>query len=400
METNVIGNISELALEQYCCGCTACSSICSLGAIRMVQNTRGFFTPEVDDAKCVHCGACLRVCQILSPKRVSSTIQKTAAIYKDDAARMGSSSGGVLSALISLLDEKYRGNIHYFGVAFSEELEAVHTEAVNVPDCRSFRGSKYIQSNLAGIYPRIAELLKAGKFVLFTGTGCQCSGLRNYLSEKKADDSRLLIVDLICHGVPSQKLWKAYLQTLESCYGQKVVRYQFRNKQDGWRGQNPFAQLEDGTAVPKDVLLLSYGRLFGNLSLQEACYSCKYANTERTGDITLGDYWGIEKTSCHLDDGKGVSLCLINTEKGLHIFKELLPALDTWEIPDDSYLQPHLRSPTKKNILCDSFWRDYLTNGYEYAARKYTGHSRPYRAAMKLWEGLKKIVFPKNDTPF
>lgn len=385
-----IKNISVHALDDVCSGCTACYNICPTKAIQMTQNAKGFYIPKVNEDQCVQCGLCQRVCQIDKENDGAAPLYKYGAVNTNESVILRSSSGGLFRAVAEMLAEKHKDAFHCFGVTLDETMSVYHAEARDVEGCSAFTGSKYVQSQLSDVFTQIGTILKAGEFVLFTGTGCQCAGLKRYLSAKGVDDTNLLLVDLICHGVPSEKLWTDYIRALEDEYEQKITAYRFRNKQEGWHGLHPQAILADGTVAPRDKLLLSYGRLFGNLSLNEACYHCKYANTKRQGDITLGDYWGIENSKCPFDQSKGVSLCLVNTAKGERWFLELSDRVKTYSIEDDSYLQPQLRCPTGKNVLCDDFWKDYGKKGYRFVAEKYTGHSRFHRALMKLCAVLKK----------
>ena len=384
MEKRKTETVIKYVLEERCFGCSACQSICPVQAIHMDLNEKGFLTPNVDARLCVGCEKCLAVCQLHEDIQRNLQMGCYGVVNQDLSVRMRSASGGLFMAVAEQLWEQFRGKFHCFGAAWGPELKVAHSEAVDLDGCRAFIGSKYVQSDLTGVFPKIRHLLEVGEMVLFTGTGCHCAGLRGYLSQCSVDDTNLYVADIVCHGVPPQKLWCDYKNAVESTQGKKLAGYQFRDKTEGWRGLHPAAIFEDGTQAEKDPLFLSYGRLFGNLVLNAPCYSCKYANIARVGDITLGDYWGIEKSDCHLDDGKGVSLCLVNTEKGIRLFDAIRDRINIYEIKDDSYLQPRLLAPVSRNILCDDFWKDYLKKGYVFAAKKYTGHSRLWRASMKL----------------
>ena len=367
-----------------CCGCGACESVCPVDAVRLLPGERGFLVPQIDSRTCIHCGRCADVCQTGAKNSGSVPLMRYGAVNISESTRGQSASGGVFPAIVDTLAREYGDNIHFFGAAWDEALNIFHTEATGTQAWKRFSGSKYVQSRMHGTFRRIRELLDNGQYVLFSGTGCQCAGLKRYLSRCGTDTAGLFIIDIICHGVSSPVLWQDYLRAVEAEAGRKITAYQFRNKAEGWRGMHPAALLDDGTQAEKSKLFLSYGALFGNLSLNDVCYTCKYACLKRNGDITLGDYWGIEHSSCGLDDGKGVSLCLVNTAKGQALFGLLAPLLKTCSITDDSYLQPQLQKPTQKNILCDDFWRDYQEKGYAQAAKKYAGQSRMYRAAMKF----------------
>lgn len=396
-DKKAMNNINSYDLNKHCCGCSACSNVCPTHAITIQTNHKGFYIPKIDNEKCISCGLCQKVCQIENPPSGSEPIQKYAVISCNEEVRMLSSSGGLFSLLLTDLFGLYRERFHCFGVKFDKNLTAVYADGNCMEQCLDFRGSKYVQSFVGDTFLQISNLLKHGDVVLFVGTGCQCAGLKNYIIAKNISCENLYVVDIICHGTPSAGMWKDYIQCLESRAKQKITFYKFRDKNQGWRGLHPFAVYENGNVVARDKLFLSYGRLFGNLSLNPPCYSCKYANTTRIGDLTMGDYWGIEKSSCDLDDGKGVSLCLINNEKGEALFSKILSKTKTFKIEDDSYLQPQLRYPTHRNILTDAFWHDYLTRGYEYVAQKYTGHGKIYRGMLKLWAKI-KIILNLNRT--
>ena len=382
-KSNLINTIGTYGIENKCCGCTACFNICPAKAIDMVPNQKGFYIPNINLSKCISCNLCSNVCQINNTPLGHAPSEKYAVVNYDTDVRMKSSSGGLFWLLLTSMFEHYGKNFHCFGVKLDNNLTAVYTRADSLEECTDFRGSKYVQSDLGNTFTQISELLIQGHAVMFVGAGCQCAGLKNYIKTKNIPDDQLFIVDIICHGMPSNKMWKSYISEIEKRAGCKLVTYQFRNKHAGWRGQHPYAVFENGVVAENDKLFLSYGKLFGNLSLNTTCYSCKYANIERIGDITMGDYWGIEKSTCTFDDGHGVSVCLINTQKGQNLFSSVQAKAKTYRIEDDSYLQPQLCSPTKKNILCEKFWRDYNAKGYLYVANKYAGHSKIYRLAMK-----------------
>ncbi len=395
-----MNNINVYDLNNSCCGCTACASICPTKAIAMVENERGFYVPSVDGEKCIDCGLCKKVCQIGNKPCGNTPSAKYAVVNTDESVRMVSSSGGFFTMLLDALIAQYGNSFYCFGVAFDGNMAVEYRSASTLDECEAFRGSKYVQARLGDTYSKIAQLLSAGNSVLFVGTGCYCAGLKNYISASKANTDRLYTVDIVCHGTPSGGLWREYLSALEARGGAKISAYSFRNKAEGWRGVHPSASYENGTDVPRDDLFMSYAKLFGNLSLNNSCYTCKYACTERMGEITIGDFWGIEASECkELDDGRGVSLCLVNTEKGARLFNMSSASARVMPINDDSYLQPQLRYPTGKNILCDSFWVDFGKNGYEYVAKKYACKSKLYRAWMKACAKFKQVtrrLFSKN----
>jgi len=369
-------NVSKYNLEKECCGCSACYSICPANAIKMVQNERGFFNPQVSE-NCVRCGQCIKVCQIEKENYFEKSKEQYAAKNRNDKIRMTSSSGGVFSVICEALYAKYGEDVTFYGAAWDNGLHVIH-KGVTGTHIYEFRGSKYVQSDLKEVFREIKNLLQQKKTVVFSGTGCQCFGLRNYLKVAGGDDSQLFVIDIVCHGVPAPKMWSDYLETLGTDEKKHPVSYIFRNKKEGWRGMHPLAFNSKGEELERNALFMSYCRLFGNLMLNEICYSCKFACEKRVGDITLGDFWGIEKTFAHLDDNKGVSICLINTEKARAVFEEIKPAIEWEAVLDDSYLQPQLCHPTRRNYKYNRFWKDYKKKDYLYVAKKYTEHSALY----------------------
>lgn len=386
-----MNNISKYNFNNDCCGCMACLNVCPFDAIDVTCNERGFFIPKVNTEKCKNCGKCERVCQIKNSVIGNTPFQRYAIINEDDTIRHDSSSGGVFWMIIHDMFSLYKEHFHCAGVLFDDELNVIYSVANSIDECTSFRGSKYVQAKIEKTYSDISKLLISGDIVLFVGTGCQCAGLKNYINTQKVNTDNLFMIDIICHGMPSQKLWKDYIEAVQNTCSQKIVSYKFRDKKYGWRGMHPTAITSTGEMIERDGLFSSYCRCFGNLSLNSVCYSCKYANLNRVGDLTLGDYWGIEKSACPFDDNKGVSICLVNNSKGQKMFGNFLSKAKVYEINDDSYLQPQLCYPTKKNVLSEDFWRDYTRYGYVYVAKKYASANKFSRIRRKIFAYVKHL---------
>ncbi len=367
----MIFNISKIQNEN-CCGCSACEAICPTGAIRMTTNEKGFYAPSVDEDKCIKCKRCLSVCHANTKQASLKSPEKLFGAYCPSyEEQKASSSGGVFSAICNRLKELNNDDFYCYGAVF-DNMRVVHYGTGNAEEFGRFCGSKYVQSDMSGIYRDVFGKLSNGKTVLFSGTGCQCGGLRSYLSAKNADDSRLFVIDIICHGVPSPIMWSDYLSALEKQNNQKIIDYRFRNKDISWHGIRPTVKTESGEPIACDELLNSYGKLFGRLSLNDICHSCRYASTQRCGDLTLGDYWNVDRKAHSIDERLGVSECLANTEKGLYLVDIIRDKMVVFDINDDSYLQPQLVAPTKKSILHNAFWKSYKKKGYVATAIKYT----------------------------
>ena len=308
-----INNIDLLNKHYKCCGCRACEQSCPKNAIKIVENTEGFFEPKVDYEKCINCGICLKICPQLNYQTKKNDFkQKAYAVKnKDLKERLDSSSGGVFSLLAkSILDK----NGIVYGVAFNKKFEAEHIRVDNEKELYKLRGSKYVQSNTNNTYSLVKKDLENQKYVLYSGTSCQIEGLKHFL---KKDYENLYTIDLVCHGVPSQKLFKKYIKYLEDKYKSKIINYNFRDKtKNGW-GLNICINLENKENKYIRANLDPYFKSFlKSDTYMETCYECKYANANRVGDITLADYWGIEKEQPDFYDENGVSAVLINTNKG------------------------------------------------------------------------------------
>ena len=312
----------ELAKHELCNGCMACYNSCGKNAIRIEQSKQGFYYPLINQEVCVTCGNCVRTCPVLTPPTIYQTehVKCIGALVKDDAIRLNSSSGGIFS----LLAKKYiEGGGLVCGVAMSSDKTfAEHIIVDNVDELPKLMGSKYLQSYVGGIYKEIKRYLDNGKKILFSGTPCQVDGLRNYL---KKDYTNLLCVDIVCHGVPSPKLWAKYINNIKSKYGRDIETVNFRAKKISWEnfGMEHKNSKDKVYFNPKqkDPYLRMF---FTNLCLNESCYDCKAKGGKWTSDITLGDLWGAASLAPKLSDGKGTSLVIIHTEKGESTFNSIL----------------------------------------------------------------------------
>ena len=310
--------------KKDCCGCSACVQACPKQCIQMKDDEEGFGYPHVDTAACTRCGACLRAC----PMGHNSAAQKPLKIYAsknlNEDIRNQSSSGGIFTPLA---ENVIRHNGVVFGAAFDECWNAVHTFAENSEGLAAFRGSKYMQSDIGTSYRQVKTFLNSGREVLFSGTPCQIAGLRQFLG-KEYDN--LFLVEILCHGVPSPKVWQRYLDTKkQACHCNEISRINFRDKKNGWKRFCITIEFKNGTTYQSPHRKDSYYRSFQkNLSLRPSCYGCKYKNGRAGSDLTIADYWNIDQALPGYNDDKGVSLVLVNTGKGASLLRSIPPGID------------------------------------------------------------------------
>lgn len=370
--------------EKNCAGCLACEGICPKNAI--THDMCGeFIYPHINTELCVECGLCKKVC----PKEnavLKSEYNKAAyaAKNKDATVIKNSTSGGVFSALAKMF-------INQNGVVYGCEMinnrpVCVRTET----DYSGMRGSKYVQCDMSGVHKKIAADLKNGRKVLFTGTPCQCAGMRNFLNMVKNSEN-VLLVDFICHGVPSPKIYDDWSAYYEKKTKKKIVKHVFRSKIRGWTNHTEVNYTSDG----KSDMDTYYSQLFkgifhSRLAMNKACFKCEYASTERVSDITIADFWGIQKSHPELFDENGVSFVLLNSEKGRMVF-ERCDDLEKHSVDICDTAQPHLYKPADKPAEYDLFWRDYRKRGFEYIAKKYYHGGWLYRKLSDVYHTLKKI---------
>lgn len=354
-----------------CSGCSACYSICPQGAITMERDEQGFLVPEVDKEKCVHCGMCEKVCPWKHTlERDKDAILKCyAAKHKDKDVIAVSRSGGLFTALSDvILDE---GGCVY-GAVLEGDFVTRHRRAANRQERDACRKSKYVQSEMGSTFETVKEDLKDGKQVLFSGTACQCSGLKAYLNESRTDMSRLILCDIICAGVPSPGIVADYLAWLGSRKKKCVAEFEFRDKvKYAWGNGIERVRFRDGRVQYQDYFT---GSLFGDaLVLQESCFHCPYTAVERLTDITLGDFWGIDKVYREFYDDKGCSLVLLHSHKGEQLFQKAQKELLVKEVSREQVerSQSHLYKPTEKPEQYQAFWEDYRRLTFDELMAKY-----------------------------
>lgn len=350
-----------------CCGCTACASICSHDAITMQPDVMGFLYPVVDETKCTDCGLCEKVCSFNAHYDTSLNLQQPdayAARHKDMDEVETSRSG---AAFIAISDWILKQGGAVYGAGYTDHFRVVHKRATTKEERNEFKGSKYVQSDLTGVFRQVKKDLKSGMIVLFSGTPCQTSGLNSYVGRKLREN--LYLVDILCHGVPGPYLWRDYLTYLENKQGEKICRVNFRDKQAfGWAAHRETFKFTKGGG---DESIFAY-LFYQHIMFRHSCGKCHFCNTKRPSDITIADFWGWEKTDLNLNkDNKGVSLVLVNTEKGRRLFETAKKDLNVIPAELGNCLQPNLIHPTKIHSKRMAFEHDFDKHGFEYVMKRY-----------------------------
>lgn len=329
----------------------------------------GFLYPEVDKSKCIDCGLCNQVCAFNDDYDKSRNLEEPdvyAARHKNINEISTSRSGAVFIALSDWILEQ--GGVVY-GAGYEDHFRVVHKRATNKEQRYEFKGSKYVQSDLKDTFYQIRMDLKQGYKVMFSGTPCQTSGLLSYLKLLKQDISQLYVVDLVCHGVPAPYVWRDYLKYIEKKYHARITAVNFRDKsQLGWAAHKESFRLED-----KYVCTSTYSDLFCKcIMFRDSCGVCHFANLKRPADLTIGDFWRWEKVDQHINaDNKGVSLLLVNTEKGRQLFSEIADQIHYLATDTKHCLQHNLEYPSIISSLRTEFEQSFISRGFVYCAKKY-----------------------------
>lgn len=306
--------------------------------------------------------------------------------HKDEAVRAASRSGGIFTALSDFILSE---NGIVYGCVLNEKFEAEHIRAENENDRNRMRGSKYIQSNLGNTFKQVENDLQDGKKVLFSGTSCQIAGLKKFLEKEYKN---LFCVDIVCHGVPSPLVWKKYLAWQEEKQHGKVIGVDFRNKKDfGWSAHVETLTIQKADGSKFSVNSEVFKNLFyGHKMLRPCCYKCPYKDIIHPADITIADYWGIDKACPGFNDNKGVSLVLLNNDRGKMWFEKFTDCIEYKLCRIEDSMQPPLKKPFPMPHDRENFWKVFKEKSFDSIVKKYGTISPMIRFKKKIKRFLKK----------
>lgn len=392
------------AEKKECCGCGACAQACPAGCIQMRQDQEGFRYPYIQKELCRNCGVCSMACPMEHPAQGlehnrGGVLRAYGGWHKDADIRFESSSGGAFSLFARHIIRQ--GGI-VFGCVLGHDMRAVHIGIESEDELWKMRGSKYVQSDMGNVYTEIKKELAKNRKVLFTGTPCQAAGLLAYLGKKDAKlwDANLWIVDFICHGVPSPAVFERYLKEMEKKYAGKAVSFRFRNKDHGWNQtglmMGTCLQFADGRTVRrypayKDAFMNGF---LEDLYLRPSCYDCRFKQMPKSyADITIADFWGVNRVCRALNDKKGTSLLLVHSGHGKKLWEQVKDGFYYREVDFDRAVRKNrmLVTSVDQNPKRSLFFSQYQTHSFAFMRRKYlsAGHFFIYKAKQKM---LKKFI--------
>lgn len=349
--------------KSKCSGCHGCANICPKKCISMEYDEEGFWYPKVNYDLCINCGLCEKVCPILNDLSIDNSPKAYACFNRNENIRKESSSGGVFTLLASYVIDC--GGVVY-GAAFSDDFQVKHISVTEKEKLYLLRGSKYVQSKLGNTYTEIKNLLNNGKMVYFSGTPCQIDGLLRYLNTSY---DNLICQDIVCHGVPSPKLWQHYLKQFSLEQDAKIY---FRDKSTGWDSYSFTIKQKDQFQQPASQN--EYMKVFlKDLCLRPSCYDCHSKGLKRNSDITLADFWGVREVCPEMYDNKGTSLVFINSKKGKELFEKIKPEIEYKEINIHQAVQYNPSSYKSVEIPKnrDKYMREVFNSDFHNSSSKY-----------------------------
>lgn len=352
----------DIQKPEECCGCTACASVCAHDAITMKPDALGLLYPVVDMSKCVECSLCDRVCQFHDSYDKSQNLPEPlafAARHKDENEVMKSRSGATFLALSDYILEQ--GGVVY-GAGYKDHFRVVHKRALTKEERDEFRGSKYVQSDMSGVFRQVRADLKRGSSVLFSGTPCQTAGLKSFLGNR--GEEKLYLVDIVCCGVPGPYVWRDYIAWIEKKNRKKISAVNFRDKElYGWSDQKE-TYIFEGEKTKRTLTVFT--DFYHHFFYRQSCGVCHFTNLQRPSDLTLADYWGWKRVSKDFNaDNKGCSLVLCNTAKGCELFDKIKSRMNVIPANLNDVMQDHLSRPSAINPEREAFERLYIRKGFE-----------------------------------
>lgn len=354
--------------KHNCCGCTACASICGRKAIVMQPDEEGFLYPVCDLSRCIDCHLCELVCPIVardSKQSDTSPLKIYALRNKNAEVLRSSSSGGAFAAMVENILSQ--GGIIY-GAEYNEQHVVVHRGETTSDGAIRFRGSKYVQSNINGVYNEIRQHLLSGKFVLFSGTPCQVEGLKCFFRKPYEN---LLTVDILCHGVPSPQIFADYIRFINKYSLGRLKGLFMKDKTFGWGYQNTRLFFQSGRSEFNTPLSNLWNNIYYDYIVNRpSCHKCRFTNLHRPGDLTIGDFWGIEKYHKEFHSSMGVSLLMTNTNKGNIFWEQIKSEFEYIESNMDECIQPVLQYSRLETSNRISFWEEYKKRGFDKTIRR------------------------------
>ncbi len=388
----------KISNKTKCSGCYACINICPKNCISMKTDEEGFRYPEIDESLCVDCGLCEKACPMLGGaddvRKQRKGIKSVACYNKEKEALANSSSGGVAHLLGEYVVQN--GGV-VFGVVGNMTTKVQHIMAETEEDLKLLQGSKYLQSNVDLNYRLAKTQLETGKLVLFTGTPCQIAGLYGYLGK---DYDNLITADLICHGVPSEKVFEKFIKEHEQKVGKKVISF-FRDKTDGWKPVLFSYIYDDGTSITKTGRKDKFNMGFTtNLFQRPSCYKCPFALMERIGDITLGDWFGGIKYKELDPENKGLSMIVLNSPKGERVYEFIKHKMEIKEYSVEEAMREsvHLGKQPHTNFMRKDFFAHFDKMSYDELYDRYFPKNKPAILRNAILRRIYRMKYKKNIT--
>ena len=343
--------------KSMCCGCSACMQSCPKLCIKMCEDEEGFLYPKVDTAECIDCGLCEKVCPYLNNSDERKPQSVEVAINPDLNIRLASSSGGVFSLLAEHIIKK--GGV-VFGARFDSHWMVVHDYTDNLGGLAAFRGSKYVQSEIGCSYKDAKRFLDEGRTVMFSGTPCQIGALKRYL---RKEYNNLYTVDIVCHGVPSPKIWNDYLRYINP-NNLEIQSINLRDKSRSWSKYSYKIETERTSLYDDFAANSEYLRMYINgFSLRPSCFNCPSKGGKSHSDITLADAWGIQDVYPEMNDEKGVSVVCLNTDAGVNLYNTV--SIESRPFPAEVFYKanPSYHISAEVQNLREEFWELYEKEG-------------------------------------